>query len=406
MRFDQIKSRFIRFYEVFVVPPKIWRSPKKSDVLIYDITNMEALIPYLTGYRVEVIPLRQESVNIPCLLRAMTAPEFWSGGAMQSYIDAFIRASSPTILLTYIDNDPGFYTISNRFKGIKTVFVQNGTRGELGDVFGNLVPSGTYHVDYMLVHGEAVGAHYLRYISGSAIAIGSVKNNAINVEADVVQKTVVFVSQYSNRSSKDEPFLIEADNKPVLWDQFYAAEISVVEFLDTWCAENDWLLRVCGRDFVGNGSEKAFYADRINKCTWEYVPRGNASSSYKLIDSAELIVFIDSTLGYESIARGKKTAAFTCRGWSSNKTPFKFGWPANLPDSGPFWTHEINENEFSRIMNYLLRVSDADWAADRHHYAEELMEFDPGNKRFAAILSQVLPNRVPASCRVNSPVKH
>ena len=41
-------------------------------------------------------------------------------------------------------------------------------------------------------------------------------------------------------------------------------------------------------------------------------------------------------------------------------------------------------------MDYLNKVNDEDWEKTRKHYASELMEFDPGNTRFVALLDQIL----------------
>ena len=42
-------------------------------------------------------------------------------------------------------------------------------------------------------------------------------------------------------------------------------------------------------------------------------------------------------------------------------------------------------------MDYLNTVSDENWKQTRQQYANDLMEFDPGNTRFIALLDQLLP---------------
>jgi surface carbohydrate biosynthesis protein len=42
-------------------------------------------------------------------------------------------------------------------------------------------------------------------------------------------------------------------------------------------------------------------------------------------------------------------------------------------------------------MDYLNTVSDENWKQTRQQYASELMEFDPDNTRFVALLDQLLP---------------
>lgn len=348
------------------------------------------LSTYLTEYSVEIIPLRGEFVNIPCLLRAIVGLSFWKGKPIQAYADAFIRFAEPSILITFIDNNVNFYTISHRFPSIKTIFFQNGTRSEVGDVFESLPTSNKYHVDYMLVHGSAIGKYYQKFISGLTIEVGSLKSNEIMKSVDVVPQSILFISQYFDKPENNEPFITNPDKPPIYWDQFFSAEMHVLKFLDTWCVKNDKQLWICGRGFNEKGQEKNFYSEHLKKCSWEYFPRTDLYNSYRLVNSAEIVVFIDSTLGYESIGRGKKTASFSCRGSSLNNEATKFGWPANLPDSGPFWTSDADDREFQRVMDYLDTASADEWEKTRQFYASELMEYNAKNTRFVALLDQLL----------------
>ena len=53
-------------------------------------------------------------------------------------------------------------------------------------------------------------------------------------------------------------------------------------------------------------------------------------SSYDLIDKAQLVVFIDSALGYQSLARGNKSLACCIRSSLIKNKNLKFGWPAQF----------------------------------------------------------------------------
>jgi len=390
MKISRLILKLKSFYTFFIASPKSWKPLKKSEVLIYDATGAELMIPYLSKYSFTVMAMRGESVNLPCLLYAMLKLVFWKGRPLNAYAEAFIEAVSPKVIITFIDNNVAFFEISKRFLDVKTIFVQNGTRGESGDIFDGLVKLDNYHVDYMLVHGAAIGNHYLNYLSGQSIPIGSLKNNAVIKLDKIAEDTVLFISQWHSESAVSAAFYIEDDGTPIYWDVFFEAEIKVLEFLDKWCVENNKRLQICGRGEGNDGPEKLFYAIRLNNCVWEYVPRTDNYSSYQLIDAAEMVVYIDSTLGYESIGRGKKTAAFTCRESSIGSKATNFGWPAILPSNGPFWTNDQDESQFQRVMDYINTVNDEEWKHTHQHLASQLMEFDPGNTRFIALLDQLL----------------
>lgn len=391
MMFNRLRSKLKYFYALFIAPPKIWRLPNKSDILIYDADGAAVLMSYLTGYSVEIIALRGESVNVPCLLRAMLKLSFWKGKPIEPYTDAFIQAVSPKVVITFIDNNSKFYSISNHFPDVRTIFVQNGVRNEMGSVFGTLVQPDKYHVDYMLVHGSQIGKHYQKYISGISIVVGSLKNNSVKVSADVVDGSILFISQYRPEPKNNAPFFITPDGTPVYFDQFYASETRALNFLSKWCVENNKRLQICGVSTHKECAEFDFYSARLTGCLWEFIPRVDIYSSYKLIDAAEIVVFIDSTLGSEALSRGKKVAGFSCRMAIPNKKTTKFGWPADIPDNGPFWTSDADEKQFQRVMDYLNTVSDEEWEQTRQFYANEIMEFDAGNTRFVSLLSQLLP---------------
>jgi surface carbohydrate biosynthesis protein len=401
MKTSRLISKLKSFFTIFIAPPKRWQLPKRAEVLIYDASGTEALAPYLTKYSVATLEVRGESINVPCLLRAALTLSFWKVwkyNSFAAYAEAFIHAVSPKVVITFIDNNSAFYKISKRFSGVTTVFIQNGTRGESGDVFDGLVKSDKYHVDYMLVHGRAIGSHYLNYISGQFIPIGSLKNNAVTNINSVDSEGVLFISQWHSRPEGGGAFYVEHDGTAVYWDKFFTSEVVVLKFLDRWCAANNKKLKICGRTKGKEGPEQAFYADFLTECVWEYISKMDNYSSYELINTAEIVVSIDSTLGYESIIRGKKTAALSCRGSSIESDASNFGWPANLPNNGPFWTNDQNEAQFQRIMDYLVTVSNDDWTSTSRSFSTELMEFDLGNRRFVALLDQIFPKSESQSC--------
>jgi len=389
MTVSRLVSKLKVFYQIFIVSPKAWHLPKKAEILIYDACGAEAMMPYLTKYSVTTMAVRGELINMPCLLGAMLKLKFWKGKALNVYADSFILAVSAKVVITFIDNNPRFYEISKCFPNVKTILIQNGTRGESGDVFEGLIQLDDSHVDYMLVHGRAIGKHYLNYLSGQFIPMGSLKNNAVIKLDQPVVGSVLFISQWFRKD--DAVFYIEADGTPIYWETFFQGDVKVLKFIDKWCAKNKKQLKICGRENDNDGPEQYFYADQLNNCVWEYIPRTDSYNSYRLIDNTDIVIFIDSTLGYEAIGRGSKTAAFTCRGTSIESVAANFGWPADLPNNGPFWTNDQDEVQFQRIMDYLNTVSDEDWEESRQRYTSELMEFDPGNTRFVTLLNQLLP---------------
>jgi surface carbohydrate biosynthesis protein len=102
-------------------------------------------------------------------------------------------------------------------------------------------------------------------------------------------------------------------------------------------------------------------------------------------------VVIDSTIGYELLSRGKKVAFFSARIIGESRGVSKdrdtcFGYPNTYSDNGVFWTNNPDPDEFSRILNSLLGMTDTEWAAEIQPYTEDLMAYRPGNSEFIQML--------------------
>jgi len=397
MKISQLKVKLRLFYTIFISAPKDWQFPKKAEILIFDATNINALMPYLKNYNFTVMPLRGEIINIPCLLYSFLEFSFWNGDPLDAYISAYIKKARPRVIITIIDNYKRFYSISKRFSNLKTISIQNGLRGKSGDIFDGLIKSDNYHVDYMLVANKAIGKHYLKYLTGKAIPIGMLNNNAVYKSTPVKSDDILFISQWYKKPKNNEPLYIERDGTLISWEVFFAIEIKVIKLLVDWCIKNNKKLKVCGREKEKNGHEQNFYNNYLKQtmCDWEYIPRKDYYSSYNLIDKSQIIVSIDSTLGYESLARGKRTAFFSCRGGYLNTTSYRFGWPLKLSNKGPIWVSNQDELGFQlpKILNYLNAISDDDWTKLCQNYKNLVMEFDQGNTRFVKLLDQLLSGK-------------
>jgi len=107
--------------------------------------------------------------------------------------------------------------------------------------------------------------------------------------------------------------------------------------------------------------------------------------SYKLIDKFSLITFIDSTLGYESISRGKKVVSFSIRKIKNNKQNY-FGFPEFNKKSGFFFTSKESPNEFNRILSNTWKISQKEW---KKKYLKKLNNLITYNARNAVLYNTI-----------------
>lgn len=384
----------IKALQEFRNAKKVWFRPRQVPVLIYDRCGSDELMKYIDPDKVGIFDTRGESINVYVLLKTFVA-KISKKCNMNVYIDQYIQCVKPLFIITFIDNNRGFYALKIKHPDLVTIFIQNGIRGIMCDIFGLLDSKNSkdsYHVDHMLVFNRNVGCKYAEYIFGTVTTIGSFKNNFYeynNTKNNTKKGTVLFISEYKSPPlTKNDPFVSD-DSKSIYWDDFYASEFYVLQFLSIYCLRRNFILQICGRTNEQRGNEYLFFKSILGENDWELLPRLNTYSSYKHICNAEIVVSIDSTLGYESLARGKKTAILSIRATLLALQEKDFGWPGKMSNQGPFWTNIADDQEFKRILDYITTVSDWEWNDTYKHYLLDLMEYDPGNTRFIKLMQDL-----------------
>jgi surface carbohydrate biosynthesis protein len=379
-----------RYLSYFSQVKKVWTWPRQSAVLIYDAANSEILLEYLNPWNPEVLHVRKEQINIRILLRAF----FKRGIRSDAYIDCFIEKVRPRLVITTIDNNTAFYKISARHPDIKTLFLQNGIRSYLSDIFEDLdnidsETSSKYFIDHILVFGSVIGERYSRYLKGSVLPTGSIKNNFASKKNSAQPGVIAYVGMW--RLSTGESF---ARNRFFSFEDVWThPDTLVIQCLMHYARENDKRLKIIpNSNFSADRlrMEKEYFRELMG-VEPEYFDASGPYTCYDGVDSAEIVVASESTLAYESVARHKKTAFFHLRTTLLEMPDLAYGWPGDFPDEGPFWTNKPDPDIFIRILDYLFEVSDEQWKKDvESTNFSSLMEYDPGNTIFQSILEKEL----------------
>jgi surface carbohydrate biosynthesis protein len=386
----KIKKFWYKFC-YFIRAKKKWSLPRQSKVLIYDVANRETLLEYLKPWHPEVLHVRNEQINMWVFLKSL----FREGSRVNAYIDSFIEAVCPCLIVTFVDNNSTFYRISQRHPDIKTLVIQNGMRGYYNDIFEvfdhlDSDALSAFFVDYMLVFGSAVGGQYSRYIKGSIAHTGSIKNNFVLKEMSTQPGVIAFVSEWRLYRSNFAMGTYSFD----LDDFCLRPDSLVLQCLMNYASKNNKKLMIIpsqryDRDILKQ--EKDYFRKAMG-CEPEFLEPSGSYPGYQAIDSAEIVVALESTLVYESIARGKKAAILPIRGTMSGIPNRNFGyWSVGIPDEGFFWTIKPDLDNFVRILDYLFEVSDEQWKKDvESTNFSSIMEYDPGNTILKSILDKEL----------------
>jgi len=374
----------------------IWSRPKRRPVLLIDPSGIDILTQFIAIKDVEILDF--EETNIWILIQTILRLQF----STSAYVVAYIESTQPKVVITFIDNDVSFYKLKNLCPKTKFVAIQNGLRANysgsssLGffDQLSVALNEAELSSDHLCVFGSASAAQLTRFIKTDTVTVGSLKNNLFNAfggKLDVVSD-VVLISQYPPFSVHEVSRCIYFGKQPVSLLDFYRIESTVAKLIAQYCSVNGLSLTVCGKRNSLDSDEQKFFADSIGQLPWSYEPRGSTYSTYEIASAAKIVVSIDSTVGQEFLARGKRVAFMSGRTQSADPVALaqvrdtNFGYPLDLSPTGKFWTNQATTTELTRILDYLQAVTDKEWATEIAPYNESLMAYQPGNPVFKKLL--------------------
>lgn len=381
-------NKFWRFLSHFLRAQKRWHWPRQSDVMILDAAGQDVLLKHLGPWKPVVLHVRGEEINLPVALASL----FRAGRRFDAYVDRYIDSVRPRLIVTFTDNDPKFYSLVARHRGIKTLFVQNGARG-YDDVFAALDridrSQEFLKVDYMMTFGNCIGAEYAKKIDGAVVPMGSLKNNMVPRTQAKKPGTIAYISQY--RNSTPGAF----GGRLVTREQFSGqVDRAALSFLVRYAEARGRSLFIIPCAHLASEDEqreeRRYYHDLVGQAV-EFHSGTSPFTSYDAVDSAEVVVGIDSTLTYESAARGNRTAFFSIRGEMLGIPNSGYGWPEVYPPEGPFWSSRPDPAAFERVLDHLFAISDAQWKAElQAHGFDNVIIYDAGNGILRSILQQEL----------------
>lgn len=361
----------------------------KSEVLIFEASGQEVLRKYLDPWLPEVLHLSGEQINVPLLLASL----FRRGRKFDAYLDIFIGEVRPRIIVTFIDNHLPFYSLSLRHPSIKTLFIQNGYRSYYGDSFesldGRMSLQSRLKVDFMMTFGTRIGAEYAKHIQGIVEPMGSLKNNLFCKVQPKKLGSIAFLSQYRSIDG------LKLGGKFYTQHSFFKQTDQIVlGFLLQYAQKNNkklFIVPCMGQYRDGTLEKEQMYFNSLLNHSFDYSEWRWLGSGYDAVDTAEVVVSIDSTLAYESAARGNKTAFFSIRSALIGLPGLTYGWPEAYPDVGPYWTNLPETAIFERILNHLFSLNDEQWAEELSaNRFTEIMAYNPGNSILRSVLLETL----------------
>ena len=387
-------SKFRRVLRVFRSTHISFRFPKQIDIVQIHNDGIEILAQYVNRSSISVVD--PSKLNFWILLKCVFLAKF----QMQGYAVEVIKSQRPRVVITFIDNDTNFFLLKQLVPSPVYIAVQNGLRHNYAYSYGDgfvdrLINAGGKNrlsADVICTFGKSSSALFEDNIRASTLVVGSLKNNLVQVSApENLEYDIVFMSQHAPFDLTNREETIYLNQSSVSLHEFYEIESAVANFLAQYCKDHSLRFAVSGKRGVEDVFEHRFFAEAIGELPYTFLPRIDTYSSYANGFNSRLAVVVDSTMGYELLSRGRKVAFFSARIIGEPRAVSKdrdtcFGYPNPYSDNGVFWTNNPDPNQYSRILNSLLGMTDAEWAAQIQPYTDDLMAYRPGNTEFIQML--------------------
>ena len=391
--------------------PKIFlKRPPKCELVVFDRFATQGILSLLPEFRHVVFENRRSHLHVWVILRMVTRFRF----SWFDYCVAYLQLIGATVVITGVDSNPLFYRLKQRLPKVSFIAIQNGIRGtgspvKGGDLWTALQSNDAPRpfVDIVATFGTAHSRQFREYIDCQTIEVGSSRSNTIAIapKADVqTPHCIALISNFSGLPYRglftdgtvDETAMYLGERR-VSAREYFSADAQVASTLSNICSRERWDFKVIGRRDTSFPSERRFFEEACRGNQFTFVPKSSEESSYLTLDHADVVVSIDSTLGYEMIARGQRVLFIQARAeliGGIEAQQFKFGFPGSYPSEGTFWTTSLDADQISAKLHLLLTMSTEEWRLASQFVTSELMASDPRNEKLSALLKSLVASRL------------
>ena len=366
----------IKKYLNYLLYSKFQLFIKKKKFVIFDTINLDFLFKYINQSEVEIVYIRGEQFNIPIILKTF----FKSGLNTKKYYENLINEIDPDFCITFSDNNKLFYELKLK-KKIKKIAIQNAWRNpQDDDIFNHKKESGLrLYSDYLFVFNEFIGKEYLKAIESKIIAIGSFKSNLNKIKETKQKYDLLYISSYNDKNKV-------ISNTEMKVSTYHKNQPSLLKQINSYAKNYNQNLFVYGKkqEPIEIVNEEKYFRNHLFK-NFSYL-KNNRLKSLEIIDGANIIITINSTLGYEALARGKKVIFFNILPNSKTSKFTKFGWPFDFEDEGLFWTNKFDNKNVVKIIDRVQELSSDEWQRQISQISRSLLNKDHGNYKFRQII--------------------
>lgn len=397
IKINKFKAFYLIIKRLLLILLKISKSKisfskiKKSKVLVFGVPGF---INVLNDKKYNFIKFKDinflhnwgESYNFYILIKCLIKLKF----NFLFYSNEYISAVNPKIILSFLDHYKIFYLLKKK-KNQKKILIQFAFRANEYGVFKKNKDFLKNKVDYVFAFNKGIAKKYVQLLGCKTYSTGSFLSN------DVIKKKykkiydIVYISTFRAKSSHG------VINKNITIKDYLDTEADFVKKIMRYAEENKRKLHIlCTKKYFNKTEEIEeieFFNDIFKNKKWNMIRRTSASFkfTYNVIDKSNIILGIDSTVLYESFARGQKTIFFDIRPTNKflEKTRY-FAWPNKLNKNGPFWESKNDFNSIQKIIDKVYRYNNKQWLDINNKYKNKIMSYDDQNKKFNLLMKKLI----------------
>lgn len=253
----------------------------------------------------------------------------------------------------------------------------------------------------ILAHGIPASIFYREVVghgSTQIISAGNLRNNAYCGQSNRQDRRLLFVSSFPNLGPNGSLEAVSSRlmgywaGVPITVAKFYRVESVVARIVGEYAERLNLPFGVVGKRPSWQTGEFQYFQDALKGLRWSYFPSDTDDASYSAISDADVLVNVDSTFGYEMMARGVRVAFVTARMPLAGHPEIRdcdFAYPFITSPRGPFWTNDVSQSEIFRVINAVIARPNSEWCTAAGIVTKEIFNYDRGNSILCKVLDEL-----------------
>ena len=381
--------------------------PPQSSVLQFSGTT-SALQSLGSQINLICMPSVGERVLLRVLLRSISRGRFSRWG----YYKTFAEKAGARLILVWNDTNSEAYQLQH-YIDTPVWCLQNGVRHDVAPAqsvgfltnLSKLALSKKPKATKYFTFGESSAELLSRYVDAEYIQSGSFRLNRYLSQRtsrghsrNTSHQRIGLIVSFPNGSDipggsvwNNQSTFVKVNEQNVTYHDYFSVDALVARSLSNVAIRRAMHFSIIGKRSINDSVERDYFS-QAQGCHGVDVIAHEKGSGYEVADTYDYLFTVDSTLGYEMLAAGKKV------GFVSNRfltmgietSDMTFGYPLALSKDGACWTSATDQEQIELFAEKFLDLPENVWSSIHQELTPRLMVTDPGNRTFHDLLSAEL----------------